>query len=104
MISAVFAATVLFFQATPAVDHPAAATATPPGRSVSPVTVNGQGSHASVEAGGTIICHDEVRLGSLFPKRVCAHKDEMLERTRTDQQETRAAQNPFEVIPLDAKR
>ena len=101
MLSAVLATVALIFQAAPAADHTAA---TQPGRNVSPVTVTGQGSHASVEAGGTIICHDEVRLGSLFPKRVCAHKDELLERTRTDQQETRAAQNPFEAIPLDAKR
>jgi hypothetical protein len=99
MIHAVLAATVLFFQAAPAADHPSA-----PTKSVSSVTVNGQGSHAAAEAGGTVICHDEVRLGSLFPKRVCARRDELQERTRVDQQQTRAQELPFQVFPPDTKR
>ncbi|HEX2817974.1 MAG TPA: hypothetical protein VHN39_16400 [Phenylobacterium sp.] len=93
MISAVLAATALFFQAAPVADHAAAASSAAPARSVSPVTVTGQGSHTSTEAGGTVVCHDEVRLGSLFPQRICARKDEILDRTRMDQQSTREATN-----------
>jgi hypothetical protein len=89
MISAVLAATVLFFQAAPAADPPSAAAPAAPGKNVSPVTVTGKGSHATIEAGGTVVCHDEVRLGSLFPKRICARKDELLQRTREDQAELR---------------
>jgi hypothetical protein len=89
MISAVLAATALFFQAAPVADHAAAAPSAAPAKSVSPVTVTGQGSHATTEAGGTVVCHDEVRLGSLFPKRICARKDEVLQRTREDQAELR---------------
>src|SRR5471030_1357572 len=103
MISAVLTAATLFFQAAPAVSPATTAPSAAPAKSVSPVTVTPLGSHTTVEAGGTIICHDEVRLGSLFPKRVCARKDELADRTRTDQQATRELQNPFEVIPLDAK-
>jgi hypothetical protein len=36
-----------------------------------------------------VVCHDEVRLGSLFPKRICARKDELIQRTREDQAELR---------------
>ena len=99
MISAVLAASVLFFQATPAANTAVAT----PARNVSPVTVT-RGSHTTEEAGGTIVCHDEVRLGSLSPKRICARKEDLADRTRVDQQSTRELQNPFEVIPLDAKK
>ena len=90
MISAVLAATVLFFQAAPAADQPPAAPAATPGKSVSPVTVTGKGAHASPPGDeATVVCHDEVRLGSLFPKRICARKDELIQRTREDQAEQR---------------
>jgi hypothetical protein len=96
MISAVLAATVLFFQAAPAADHaataapPAAAPAPTPGKSVSPVTVTGKGSRTTaVDDPATIVCHDEKRLGSLFPTRVCARKDEIAMRQREDQAEHR---------------
>jgi hypothetical protein len=92
MLSAVVAASALFFQAAPVAEH---APSAPPAASktVSPVTVTGQGSHTREEAGGTVVCHDEVRLGSLFPKKICARKDEILERTRLDQQTTRESTN-----------
>jgi hypothetical protein len=90
MISAVLAATVLFFQAAPAADPPASAPVATPGKSVSPVTVTGKGARTAVPSdGATVVCHDEVRLGSLFPKRICARKDELLQRTREDQAEQR---------------
>ena len=89
MISAVLAATVLFFQAAPAADHPAAAPAATSGKNVSPVTVTGQGSHAAADDGATVVCHDEKRLGSLFPQRICGRKDEFATRTREDQAEHR---------------
>jgi hypothetical protein len=90
MISAVLAATVLFFQAAPAADHPAVAPSAAPAKSVSPVTVTGKDARTSTPTdGSTVVCHDEVRLGSLFPKRICARKDELLQRTREDQAEQR---------------
>jgi hypothetical protein len=91
MISAVLAATVLFFQAAPAADQPpAAAAVATPGKSVSPVTVTGKGAHAATPGDeATVVCHDEIRLGSLFPRRICARKDELAQRTREDQAEHR---------------
>jgi hypothetical protein len=85
MIGAVLAATVLFFQAAPTADHPAAA----PAKSVSPVTVTGQGGPAKVDDSATVVCHDEKVLGTLFPKRICGRKDELAARTREDQAEHR---------------
>jgi hypothetical protein len=91
MISAVLAATVLFFQAAPATDHAAtAAPAAAPSKSVSPVTVNGKnGKTTALDDPATVVCHDEKRLGSLFPTRVCARKDEIVMRQREDQAEHR---------------
>jgi hypothetical protein len=90
MISAVLAATALFFQAAPVADPAAAAPSAAPAKSVSPVTVTGKGARTSTPTdGATVVCHDEVRLGSLFPKRICARKDELLQRTREDQAEQR---------------
>lgn len=90
MISAVLAATVLLFQAAPAADHPPAAPAAAPAKSVSPVTVTGKDARTSTPTdGSTVVCHDEKRLGSLFPQRICGRKDEFLQRTREDQAEHR---------------
>ena len=91
MINAVLAATILFFQAAPAADHPPAAPAAPatPPKSVSPVTVTGQGGSAKADDSSTVVCHDEKVLGTLFPKRICGRKDELAARTREDQAEHR---------------
>jgi hypothetical protein len=89
MISAILAATVLFFQAAPTAEHAASATSAAPAKSVSPVTVTGQGGPAKVDDGATVVCHDEKVLGTLFPQRVCGRKDELLARRREDQAEHR---------------
>ena len=89
MLSAVLAATILFFQAAPVADHPTAAPTAAPAKSVSPVTVTGQGARATPDDGATVVCHDEKVLGTLFPKRVCGRKDELAARTREDQAEHR---------------
>ena len=39
-----------------------------------------------------MICHKEPVIGSLFPKEVCARRDEIAERRRVDQATTRNAQ------------
>ena len=89
MISAVLAAAVLFAQAEPA----AAPAAAKSGAAVSPVTVVG----ARPEKPGTthpdeLVCRNEPVLGTLFPKRICARRDELAERQRVDQAEVRKDQ------------
>jgi hypothetical protein len=39
-----------------------------------------------------LICHTEPVIGSLFPKKICATKEELADRTATDQAEVRKAQ------------
>jgi hypothetical protein len=90
MISVVLAATVLFLQAAPG------AAAAAPSSTVSPVTVNG--SPTAVKAHGSeMVCRDEPVLGTLFPKRICASRDQFAERQREDQKEARESTNlrPF---------
>ena len=88
MFSAVLAA--MFLQTAPAADQPPAPPAPAASKSVSPVTVTGKGAHgAAPDDGATVVCHDEKRLGSLFPARICARKDDIAMRQREDQAEHR---------------
>jgi hypothetical protein len=95
MIGAILAATVLFAQAAPAAT-PAPPTA-PAGNTVSPATVTGK--KASTVDPKQVVCRREAVLGTLFPKEVCATRQEMTERTRLDQQQTREATNlrPYKI-------
>jgi hypothetical protein len=95
MIGAVLAVSVLFAQAAPdaAAPPPAAAPAAPT-KAVSPVTVTGVKPPGAAGAkGDELVCRTEPVLGTLFPKRICARRDEIAQRTREDQKETREATN-----------
>jgi hypothetical protein len=88
MFGAVLAASMLFFQAAPAVSMPAptaVAAGAPASSSVSPLTVTGKKADSEKE----IVCHTEPVLGSLFPKKVCASRQAIAERTREDQEQVR---------------
>jgi len=90
MIGALFAVAVLYAQAAPAADQGAATNASAP-RGVSGVTVTGEQAKKRVADPKEVICHKEPVLGSLFPKQVCARREEFAQRTREDQKETRDA-------------
>lgn len=93
MIAAVFIAAALLGQAAaaPAAD-PKAASPAP----VAPVTVTGKTpEQLAVEREALetkIICHNEVVLGTLFPKKVCTTRREMRDRTGIDQASVRQSQ------------
>jgi hypothetical protein len=61
---------------------------------VSPVTVNGK--HQKLDdapsAKSQMVCQSEPVLGSLFPKKICATREETAQRRDVDQAETRKAQ------------
>jgi hypothetical protein len=95
MIVALFVAGALFAQATPAAaSAPGAPSAAPPaaGHAVSPVVVTGKKPDAA-DRGSELVCRSETVLGTLFPKRICMRRDELAQRTREDQKETREATN-----------
>jgi hypothetical protein len=98
MIGAVLAATVLFFQAAPAATSVSPSPAAAPASTVSPVTVNGKKASAKPD-GSEVVCRTEPVLGTLFPKKICASRDQFAERTRQDQKETREATNlrPYKI-------
>jgi hypothetical protein len=69
----------------------AAAAPAPANKDVSGVTVT-----AKKAAGGLdqkeVVCHKEQVLGTLFPKEICARREDIAERKRVDQASTREAQ------------
>jgi len=86
MISLLLAAGVLFAQA-----EPAAAPAPPPAaHAVSPVTVTGKKAKALDP--NEVVCRKEPVLGSLFPKEICATRQELADRRNLDQASTRQSQ------------
>lgn len=92
MFSAIFAATVLLVQAAPATSDstvPSSAAAPEGGTAVSPVTVTGVKPAKPAPRPDELVCRTEPVLGSLFPKKICARRDELAERQRTDQAELR---------------
>lgn len=68
------------------------APATAPG-SVSPVVVPGKKAPEAAKIQTEMVCRSEPVLGTLFPKRICATRQEIAERRRWDQKETREATN-----------
>src|ERR1700759_5312335 len=105
MISALFTAAALLFQAAPAAAASPPAAAVPPsattGSTVSPATVTGKKKDDLTAKNAEVVCRTEPVLGTLFPKKICARRDEMAERTRVDQKETREATNlrPYKIDP-----
>jgi hypothetical protein len=99
VIKVLFAAAVLLAQAAPAAAQtdapaPAAAAPSPPpapasGKNLSGVTVTGKKVAPGAPDPKEVVCHREPVLGSLFPKEVCARREDVAERRREDQQTTR---------------
>jgi hypothetical protein len=92
MISALLTAAVLLAQAAP--QAAPEATAAPPaaaGKTVSPVTVTPSPSISKRrEADPTeVVCTSELPIGSRFPVKTCARRDERHQRTQEDQMEVR---------------
>jgi hypothetical protein len=90
MIGAIIAAAVLLMQAAPDAAVPATPAAGPT-HAVSPVTVT-PGRSSTTPDPAQVVCHKEPVMGTLFPKTVCARRDEIAERRRVDQATTRDAQ------------
>lgn len=98
----VLLAAALFAQAAPtatAADDPFDAPvvmvkpkAAEPAKTVSPVVVTPTPLPGVEAAQSTVICKDEPVLGSLFPKKVCATRRELQQRTQQDQDEVRRIQ------------
>ncbi len=93
MIGAIFSAAALLLQAAPEAATPTSTTPSAPAaaHAVSPVTVT-SGRQSGAPDPAEMICHKESVIGSLFPKEVCARRDEIAERRRIDQATTRNAQ------------
>jgi hypothetical protein len=96
VIRVIFAAAILLAQAAPALaqtDTPAAAPSPPPapasGKNLSGVTVTGKKAAPGAPDQKEVVCHREPVLGSLFPKEICARREDIAERRREDQQTTR---------------
>ena len=63
--------------------------AAPPGSDVSGVTVTGKRIPESQKDPKEILCRDETVLGSRFPVKVCAQRQEFAQRQREDQEQLR---------------
>jgi hypothetical protein len=92
MIAALFAASVVMFQAAPAAEPSAAPPASTAARGVTGVTVTGEKAKKNAPDPKEVICHREPVLGSLFPKEVCARREDIADRKRLDQKYVRDSQ------------
>lgn len=91
MIGIIFAASVALAQGAPAAAS-AMVESTAPSSTVSPVTVASKRASSKGD-GSEMVCRTEPVLGTLFPKRICARRDEVAARTRLDQKEVREMTN-----------
>jgi hypothetical protein len=93
MFAAVFAFAVVLAQAAPeAAPAPAPTPSAAPaktGKDLSGVTVTGQKKARDDVDPKEVICHSEAPLGSRFPVKVCARREEISERRLIDQMEVR---------------
>jgi hypothetical protein len=100
VIKVLLTAAVLLAQAAPSLaqtnsSDPAAAPSPPPataGKNLGGVTVTGKKVAPGAPDPKEVVCHREPVLGSLFPKEVCARREDIAERRRVDQQTTRETQ------------
>jgi len=94
MIAIVFAAAVVMAQAAPAADAANGPSAAPPAaktpKDLSGVTVQGESLKKRAPPDPKeVVCHKETVIGSMFPKTVCAQRQEFAQRTREDQKDLR---------------
>jgi hypothetical protein len=107
VIKVLFAAAVLLAPAAPVfaqTTEPAAAAAPPApppapksGKDLGGVTVTGKKVAPGAPDPKEVVCHREPVLGSLFPKEICAKREDIAQRRREDQQYVRETQalRPF---------
>jgi len=94
MLGALLTVAVLFAQATPdaaptASAAPPASMAKPSANSVSGVTVTGKKKQRDDVDPKEVVCHSEMPIGSRFPQKICARREEIAERRQVDQMEVR---------------
>jgi len=94
MIGALLTVAVLFAQASPdAAPAPSAAppasTAKPSANGVSGVTVTAKPKQRDDVDPKEVVCHSEMPIGSRFPQKICARREEITERRNVDQAEVR---------------
>jgi len=79
-----------FFGQVKIADDPGPAAAAKPaasGADVSGVTVTGKRIPESQRDPNEVLCHDETPIGSRFPKKVCATRQQYAERRQMDQEQ-----------------
>ena len=97
MLGALLTVAVLFAQAAP---QSAPASAAPPAsiapaatrpsaNGVSGVTVTGKLRQRDDGDPKEVVCHSELPIGSRFPQKVCARREDIADRRNQDQQEVR---------------
>ncbi len=93
MIRLIFAVVVVLAQTAPVAAQTAGplAAATPT-KDVSGVTVTGKKAAPGAQDPNEMVCHKEPVLGTMFPKVVCARREDIADRRRLDQATTREAQ------------
>jgi hypothetical protein len=89
MIFAVLAAGAFLYQAAPAAAPPASTAPATSTKDVTSVVVTGKRPSTDIGDGKEVICHNETVIGTLFPKKICARREEILGRKREDQAELR---------------
>jgi hypothetical protein len=65
----------------------AASKAAAPSAEVSPLTVTGKRIPESQRDPNEMLCHDEIPIGSRFPKQVCGTRRQFAERRQIDQEQ-----------------
>ena len=98
MIGAVLVAAAVLAQRAPAAAPPDSAPAAA-GHGVSGVTVTGPKHRA--DDPNEIVCRKEQVLGTLFPKETCWRREDLVERQRIDQTETRHAHEHAQIEVLN---
>ena len=95
MIRALFIVSAILMQASPSANSTPATAAAPASATVSPLTVTGQtpiSKRRDVDP-SAVVCHDEIPIGSRFPKKVCATNAAFAERAREDREMVNEWQN-----------
>jgi hypothetical protein len=92
MIAAMFAAAIVLAQAAPDAATAAAPPASTP-HGVSGVTITGEtAKKRAAPDPKEVVCHKEKVMGSLFPKEICARREDIADRQRVDQKTVRDSQ------------
>ncbi len=98
MLGALLTLAVLYAQAAPDAmpappsatsAAPPASTAKPSANGVSGVTVTAKKKDRDDVDPKEVVCHSEMPIGSRFPQKVCARREDIADRRNVDQQEVR---------------